>query len=34
MANPAGIYFFNSGITRAMCELCSNLTVKTLERRQ
>ena len=34
--NPANIYLFkvNSKITRKRCEICSKLTMKTLERRQ
>ena len=34
--DPAGIYLFkvNNGNTRAMCESCSKLKVKTPERRQ
>ena len=34
--NPDGIYLFkiNNGNTRAMCEICSKLTINTPERRQ
>ena len=34
--NPAGIYLLkvNNRNTRTRCELCSNLTIKTLKRRQ
>ena len=33
--NPVGIYLFkvNKRNTRTMCEICSNLTIKTQERR-
>ena len=33
--NPAGIYLFkvNNGNTRTRCEICSELTIKTPERR-
>ena len=34
--NPAGIYLFkgSNGNTRALCEICSNLAIKTPKRRQ
>ena len=34
--HPAGIYLFkvNNRNTRTMCEICSELTIKTPERRQ
>ena len=36
LQRPAGIYLFkfNNGNTRAMCEICSKLTIKTPERCQ